>query len=536
MHQKTTWILATLCSYLAAQTAMATDVAVTVEPICNLPQPWNNGSVVGHDVGFSNAEPYEGYHYFFFGDTYVDGNANGVLDPEFDFFRAGTFVARTNDTNPDNCIDLDYKTDINGRANRLIPQYPSETFVWPEGSIVTNESFYTYYGAWTLVGDYTCEPIDDQNSACNGGHRNGQSCSSDTQCKKLIFQGSGLAEISTGAAMNDTRATRIGGYFFSDHGVMHPLLASEMTLCGDAEYVHLFSVNKTSDDDFDPYREVHLVRVLPNEIEDASKYLYYRFSRGIESWVTDFSAATPIYTSNDYASSFQVHFDTQLNKYRATYSCGFGASSMCTATANHPGNQATALRGGWSPGQEFYDCPGGDWARCYQVFTQTQYGTGATKYVTAAKNWQDEYHIALRKVTFGEYSYETGPTSFTPLDACRIVDTRLKPNPYGVPRLPAGGAMKVTVSGSCGVAASARAVALNVVPLETAAEGRILVYPRDAVRPEGAASVEFNAGVFARANNMIVRLSADGSGEIEIFNESAGDVAELIIDVSGYFQ
>ena len=42
--------------------------------------------------------------------------------------------------------------------------------------------------------------------------------------------------------------------------------------------------------------------------------------------------------------------------------------------------------------------------------------------------------------------------------------------------------------------------------------------------------------MFARANNMIVRLSADGSGEIEIFNESAGDVAELIIDVSGYFQ
>ena len=502
MDQKRKWIFILLGTLLAWQPAMATDIEVVVETICTLPQPDNNGQVVGHDVGFSNATAYQGYHYFFFGDTIVKPNG----------FRAGTFIARSNDTDPDDCIDLDYKTGPSGKATQLIPQNPSEDFVWPAGSVVANGSLYTYYEAYELMDD-----------------------------DELNYHGSGLAKIETGPEMNDTSANRIGDYFFTDHFVSHPLLANEMTLCGDAQFVYLFVVSKTSEDVWDGERQVLLVRVDTSKIEEASRYLYYRLSDGMESWVTDFNGATPIHTVQGFASSFQVHFDTDLNRYRATYSCGFGASGMCTATANTLGKNGNALRSGWSTGMNVYDCPGKDWTRCYQTFTQTQYGTGATKYMTAAHNWQGTYHIALRKVAFGgPYSFETGPTGFTPVDTCRLVDTRERRDPDAEEYLPNlladGGKQKLAVAGKCGVPAFAKAVALNVVALEPAGTGRLQVYPRDAVRPESAPAIELDPSMSARANNMIIKLALDGSGEIQIYNDSDGEIYDYIVDVSGYFE
>ncbi len=122
----------------------------------------------------------------------------------------------------------------------------------------------------------------------------------------------------------------------------------------------------------------------------------------------------------------------------------------------------------------------------------------------------------------------TPPGSYFAVTPCRILDTR--PNAP----IPAGGTRSFTLAdGTCGIAAAARAVSLNVTVTNVGATGHLVLYAGNQGAPP-TSSISFNAGR-TRANNEIVQVATDGSGAINILNVSSGQV-DVVIDVNGFFQ
>jgi hypothetical protein len=133
------------------------------------------------------------------------------------------------------------------------------------------------------------------------------------------------------------------------------------------------------------------------------------------------------------------------------------------------------------------------------------------------------------------FFYFTPPAaaSFYTLTSCRLVDTRNANGPLGGPVLPASGQRSFTLSGVCGIPATAKAISVNVAVTAPAASGFLKLYPGDGLAPL-ASSINFSAGQ-TRANNAIVLLATDGSGSLRVQNGSTGTV-HFILDVNGYFE
>lgn len=112
---------------------------------------------------------------------------------------------------------------------------------------------------------------------------------------------------------------------------------------------------------------------------------------------------------------------------------------------------------------------------------------------------------------------------------CRLVDTRPDaPLISGEPRI-------LTMVGSCGVPASARAISVNVTAIGATGSGNIKLWPGDLPQPV-TSSINFATDI-ARANNAIVSLATDGSGEVAAVSSVAGGgTVHLVIDVNGYFE
>jgi Tol biopolymer transport system component len=111
---------------------------------------------------------------------------------------------------------------------------------------------------------------------------------------------------------------------------------------------------------------------------------------------------------------------------------------------------------------------------------------------------------------------------------CRVLDTRSGPAlASGVPR-------QVAFS-SCGVPATAKAVAVNVTVVQPTGNGNLTLYPGD-LEPTGTSTINFPAGV-TRANNAVLGLALDGTGTVAVlpFVTGAGTV-HVLVDVSGYFE
>jgi hypothetical protein len=133
------------------------------------------------------------------------------------------------------------------------------------------------------------------------------------------------------------------------------------------------------------------------------------------------------------------------------------------------------------------------------------------------------------------FFYFTPPAaaSFYTLAPCRLVDTRNANGPLGGPVLPASGQRSFTLSGVCGIPATAKAISVNVAVTAPAASGFLKLYPGDGLAPL-ASSINFSAAQ-TRANNAIVLLATDGSGTLRVQNGSTGTV-HFILDVNGYFE
>jgi Metallo-peptidase family M12/IPT/TIG domain len=133
------------------------------------------------------------------------------------------------------------------------------------------------------------------------------------------------------------------------------------------------------------------------------------------------------------------------------------------------------------------------------------------------------------------YQYLTPPpaSSFYTVQPCRLVDTRNPNGPRGGPAIAASARRDFTLTGVCGVPASAKAISVNLTVSGPAAAGFLKLFPGDGIAPL-ASSLNFSAGQ-TRGNNAIVLLATSGSGVLAVQNGSTGSL-HFILDVNGYFQ
>jgi outer membrane protein assembly factor BamB len=127
-----------------------------------------------------------------------------------------------------------------------------------------------------------------------------------------------------------------------------------------------------------------------------------------------------------------------------------------------------------------------------------------------------------------------GPSSFSTVTPCRVVDTRGGPGvPVGGPALDALVVRTLQIAGNCGVPANAKAVSINVTITQPGSDGYVTVYP-PASTPPGVSTVNYSAGK-TRSNNAIVAVDQDGM-LAALATQSFGTTVHLIVDVNGYFE
>jgi Tol biopolymer transport system component len=122
----------------------------------------------------------------------------------------------------------------------------------------------------------------------------------------------------------------------------------------------------------------------------------------------------------------------------------------------------------------------------------------------------------------------TPPTDFYTLEPCRLVDTRESdPLTSDTPAL-------LAVHGTCGIPATARALALNVTTEGGTGLG-LLRFHEGGLAATDASTINF-AGGTTRANNAILPLSLAERGLGVTPFVTGGGVVHLILDVVGYFE
>jgi hypothetical protein len=125
----------------------------------------------------------------------------------------------------------------------------------------------------------------------------------------------------------------------------------------------------------------------------------------------------------------------------------------------------------------------------------------------------------------------TTPLPLIGITPCRIADTRGKgfTGAYGPPSLSAGEPRSFTLTGQCGIAATASAVSLNITVTATQGAGFIKIYPKGATPPV-VSTLNYVANQTV-ANAAVVPLGTDGG--ITVVAGVSG--TQLIIDTNGYY-
>jgi hypothetical protein len=115
---------------------------------------------------------------------------------------------------------------------------------------------------------------------------------------------------------------------------------------------------------------------------------------------------------------------------------------------------------------------------------------------------------------------------------CRVVDTR-GGAPIGGPVLQGQETRSFTMIGNCGVPATAKALAIDIVATQPTADGNMRLFPAGQPVP-GSSSINYVTGR-TRANNGIVQLNS--LGQMAVFvAQPLGSTVHLVIDVHGYFE
>ena len=126
----------------------------------------------------------------------------------------------------------------------------------------------------------------------------------------------------------------------------------------------------------------------------------------------------------------------------------------------------------------------------------------------------------------------TAPLPFIAITPCRVADTRGNgfTGQYGPPSLVANATRSFTITGQCGIAASAAAVSFNFAALNVGAGGDLRVFPAGGDVPL-VSTLNYNANTPNIANAAVVPVGTGGA----ITVQADATAIDLIIDVNGYY-
>jgi uncharacterized repeat protein (TIGR01451 family) len=118
------------------------------------------------------------------------------------------------------------------------------------------------------------------------------------------------------------------------------------------------------------------------------------------------------------------------------------------------------------------------------------------------------------------------------VDPCRIIDTRLPDGPLSGPVLVTGDDRIFTVTGTCNIPSTAKAISVNIAVTGPTAAGNLRLHPGGTPVPP-TSSINYSTGQ-TRSNNAVVPLN--DMGELAVFVGGASGTVHFILDVNGYFQ
>jgi hypothetical protein len=120
-----------------------------------------------------------------------------------------------------------------------------------------------------------------------------------------------------------------------------------------------------------------------------------------------------------------------------------------------------------------------------------------------------------------------GALDFYTVIPCRVVDTR------STTALTSAAPRTLSIAGTCGIPATAQAVAVNLTVVGATGPGYLTLWRSGTPQPV-TSNLNFPAGV-TRTNNAVVSLASTGTLDAQAVVGGSGTV-QVVIDVSGYFQ
>ena len=131
----------------------------------------------------------------------------------------------------------------------------------------------------------------------------------------------------------------------------------------------------------------------------------------------------------------------------------------------------------------------------------------------------------------GGFTYNAGVSYYT-VTPCRVLDTRNPTGPLGGPAMVANADRAFTVTGQCGIPATARAISANVTITQPSSVGDLRLSAAGGVLSL-TSSINYRAGQ-TRANAAVIPLGA--AGALSVHCDQPSGTVQFIIDVNGYFQ
>ena len=124
---------------------------------------------------------------------------------------------------------------------------------------------------------------------------------------------------------------------------------------------------------------------------------------------------------------------------------------------------------------------------------------------------------------------------YYPITPCRLFDTRRATGPDAAsPALDTAESRVMALAGRCAIPVTARALSVNVTVTEAQERGDLVLFRGDLASRPTASTLAFSARRVC-SNNGVLALDLRGDRTIRAYNGSGG-TAQLILDVSGYFE
>ena len=233
------------------------------------------------------------------------------------------------------------------------------------------------------------------------------------------------------------------------------------------------------------------------------------------------TSLTEIPARRDQVAGLCLELSNQPPQARFTFSC---SALACTFDASGSTDDHGITGYAWSFG---------DSGSASGVTASHTFAAGGTYTVTlTATDTNGATGTASRKVNVIAGAPAVAEGFFT-VPLCRVYDSR------NGTILSAGVLRTIQITGACGIPATAKAISANVTSVSPSGAGWMTFYPGNVSSSPFAdttSSLNFDTGVFARANNVILLLSTDGTGKVNVLPFVAGSPGQvhLVIDVYGY--